>query len=58
MAQNTDPGLGLDEHGNIDTSEFPNQIPVLMGGWSWRNSDNQLISIPKNNPIFIYPNFI
>lgn len=53
-----DPMVGLDEHGNIDTSEFPNQIPVLMGGWSWRNSDNQLISIPKNNPIFIYPNFI
>lgn len=58
VAPNADPGLGLDEHGNIDTSEFPNQIPVLMGGWSWRNNDNQLISIPKNNPIFIYPNFV
>lgn len=35
-----DPGLGLDAHGNIllQTNE---QYPVLMGGWSYCNSNKQ-----------------
>lgn len=38
------PNLGLDEHGNIllnDNYSFP----VLMGGWSYLNSENQLVSV-------------
>lgn len=32
-----DPGLGLDEHGNIYI-ENNDQYPVLMGGWSYRST--------------------
>ncbi len=33
-----DPGVGLDEHGNIwlDNND---QFPVLMGGWKYKNQD-------------------
>ena len=33
-----DPGVGLDEHGNIwlDSND---QFPVLMGGWKYQNAD-------------------
>ena len=51
---NEDPGLGLDEHGNIflDNND---QFPVLMGGWSFKSSSNniekQLTTI--NDPLII-----
>ena len=36
------PGIGFDEYGNIylDNND---QFPVLMGGWSWKNSENNII---------------
>ena len=42
------PGLGLDEHGNISlSSDF--EFPVLMGGWSWENEQyQQFVTVPLN----------
>lgn len=36
--EGTNPGVGLDEHGNIwlDSND---QFPVLMGGWRYKNAD-------------------
>ena len=36
-----DPGLGLDEYGNIQLTNN-SDIPVLMGGWSYKSSDGIL----------------
>jgi hypothetical protein len=44
------PNLGLDEHGNIllnDNYSFP----VLMGGWSYLNSEEQLVAV--TDPLII-----
>ena len=44
------PNLGLDTHGNIYLKS-DTQFPVLMGGWSYKNSDDALITI--NDPLTI-----
>lgn len=36
------PNLGLDGHGNIYLNTN-NEFPVLMGGWSFTNNDNQTV---------------
>lgn len=36
------PNIGLDDHGNI-LLQSDEQFPVLMGGWSWKNSENNII---------------
>lgn len=36
------PNLGLDAHGNILINE-DHEFPVLMGGWEWINSKNDII---------------
>lgn len=38
------PMLGLDAHGNI-LIDANNQFPVLMGGWSFLNSSNQVVDV-------------
>lgn len=43
VGANEDPGVGLDEHGNIWLSS-QYQFPVLMGGWNYKNG-NQLIHV-------------
>lgn len=44
LYQGEDPGLGLDEHGNIYLpTDF--QFPILQGGWDYRNSENQEVII-------------
>lgn len=44
------PNLGLDSHGNIYL-ESDSQFPVIMGGWSYVNDENQTIQI--NDPLTI-----
>lgn len=44
------PNLGLDNHGNIYISHN-DQFPVLMGGWSYPNSNGELITI--TDPLII-----
>ena len=36
------PNIGLDDHGNI-LLQSDEQFPVLMGGWSWKNNENNII---------------
>ena len=38
------PNLGLDNHGNIYLKS-DTQFPVLMGGWSYKNNEDQEIQI-------------
>lgn len=38
------PNLGLDDHGNIYL-ENNNSFPVLMGGWKYKNNQNQIVDI-------------
>ena len=39
LYEGEDPGLGMDEHGNIYLkNEY--QFPVIMGGWSYKSSNN------------------
>ena len=38
------PLLGLDAHGNISI-DANNQFPVLMGGWSFLNSSDQVVDV-------------
>ena len=38
------PNLGLDDHGNIYL-ETNNTFPVLMGGWKYKNNQNQIVDI-------------
>lgn len=38
------PNLGLDSHGNIRLDNV-DQIPVLMGGWSFLNDNNSTITV-------------
>ena len=45
-----DPGLGLDEHGNIYL-ENDEQFPVIMGGWSYKSNTNELTNI--DDPVII-----
>ncbi len=45
--------LGLDTHGNIDTTDKPYQLPIVSGGWSWKNDSDQLIYINPNEPIIV-----
>ena len=45
--------LGLDKHGNIDTTLTPNKLPILAGGFSWKNSSDQLIYIDPEKPVLI-----
>lgn len=49
VEEGEDPGVGLDEHGNIWLNS-QQQFPVLMGGWSYKN-DNQMIHV--NDPLTI-----
>ena len=44
------PNLGLDEHGNILLSDNYS-FPVLMGGWSYLNSEEQLVAV--TDPLII-----
>ncbi len=41
VEEGEDPGVGLDEHGNIwlDNND---QFPVLMGGWKYKNDDQEI----------------
>lgn len=41
VAVGEDPGVGLDEHGNIwlDNND---QFPVIMGGWRYKNGDSHV----------------
>ena len=45
--------LGLDIHGNIDTTDKPYQLPIVSGGWSWKNDSGQLIYINPEEPIMV-----
>lgn len=45
--------LGLDKHGNIDTTLTPNKLPILAGGFSWKNSSDQLIYIDPEKPVLV-----
>lgn len=38
------PMLGLDAHGNIEI-DSNNQFPVLMGGWSFKNKADQIVTV-------------
>jgi hypothetical protein len=38
------PNLGLDNHGNILLTSSA-QFPVLMGGWAYKNLEDQLIEV-------------
>jgi hypothetical protein len=38
------PNIGLDNHGNIYLKS-DSQFPVLMGGWDYKNSEGDLITI-------------
>jgi hypothetical protein len=44
LFDNENPGLGLDEHGNIylDSDE---QFPVIMGGWSYINHNGDEVNV-------------
>lgn len=46
------PNLGLDEHGNIFLDNA-DQIPVLMGGWSYQDSDNPSVLVSITDPLSI-----
>lgn len=39
LYEGEDPGLGMDEHGNIYLKN-ENQFPVIMGGWSYKSSND------------------
>jgi len=50
LYEGENPNIGLDEHGNIllnDNYSFP----VLMGGWSYLNSEKELVSV--TDPLII-----
>lgn len=47
---NENPNLGLDNHGNIYLNNN-DQFPVLLGGWDYKNSNGDLVSI--TNPLII-----
>ena len=47
-----DPGLGLDEHGNIFL-ENDEQYPVLMGGWSYISSKDTEDMTMITDPLII-----
>ena len=49
VEEGEDPGVGLDEHGNIWLTS-QQQFPVLMGGWNYKN-DNQTIHV--NDPLTV-----
>lgn len=51
---NEDPGLGLDEHGNIYIDN-DDEFPVLMGGWSYisNKSDMTPQEVSISNPLII-----
>lgn len=38
------PNLGLDSHGNIYLKS-DSQFPILMGGWDYKNSEGELVTI-------------
>lgn len=38
------PNLGLDSHGNIQLDSV-DQVPVLMGGWSFLNDNNSTVTV-------------
>lgn len=44
LFDNENPGLGLDEHGNIylDSDE---QFPAIMGGWSYVNQNGDVVNV-------------
>lgn len=46
------PMLGLDEHGNIFLDNA-DQIPVLMGGWNYRDDENPDTTIAVVEPLSI-----
>lgn len=46
------PMLGLDEHGNIYLDNA-DQIPVLMGGWEYRDEDNPTNRFAVTDPLVI-----
>ena len=50
LENNEDPGLGLDDHGNIYL-ENDEQFPVIMGGWSYKSNTNELTNI--DDPLII-----
>lgn len=47
-----DPGLGLDEHGNIYL-ENDYQFPVIMGGWSYKSSKENDDLTKIDDPLII-----
>lgn len=47
-----DPGLGLDEHGNI-LLEDEDTFPVLMGGWDYKVSKDTTDTTHVNDPLTI-----
>lgn len=49
VEEGEDPGVGLDEHGNIWLTS-QHQFPVLMGGWNYEN-DDQYVQV--NDPLTI-----
>lgn len=50
--QGEDPGLGLDEHGNI-LLDNEYQYPVLMGGWSYRPDSSSDVQVSVTDPLNI-----
>jgi hypothetical protein len=46
------PNLGLDEHGNIFLDNA-DQIPVLMGGWSYQDDDDPSVLVSITDPLSI-----
>lgn len=50
LNNNEDPGLGLDDHGNIYL-ENDEQFPVIMGGWSYKSNTDELTTV--DDPVII-----
>ena len=44
LYEGENPNLGLDSHGNIYLKS-DSQFPVLMGGWDYKNSEGELVTI-------------
>ena len=44
LYEGENPNLGLDNHGNIFVTQ-KTQFPVLMGGWKYKNNNNELVSV-------------
>lgn len=52
VEEGEDPGVGLDEHGNIWLTS-QHQFPVLMGGWSYRSDSVESQFVQVTDPLTV-----